>query len=40
MEKLFKILKDLINRQYWGIVEIKFEKGVCVHIKLIENIKP
>ena len=40
MDKLLKLLRDLIERKFYGIIEVKIEAGNVVHIKLIENIKP
>jgi hypothetical protein len=40
MEKLIKLIKELNSKSFWGTLEIKFENGVVVHIKKLENIKP
>ena len=40
MDELIKLIKSLTARKFWGIIEIKMEKGEVVNIKLIENIKP
>jgi len=40
MEKLIDFLRDMARRNFWGIIEIKFEKGVPVLIrKILENVK-
>lgn len=40
MESLFAIIKELIIRKFYGILEIKFENGIIVHLRKTENIKP
>jgi hypothetical protein len=40
MEKLIRIIKELIERKFFGIFEIKFEDGKIVHMRKTENIKP
>ena len=40
MEKLKKILSDLMASSFYGSLEIRFEAGKIVHIIKKENIKP
>lgn len=40
MDKLIKLIKDLIYSHFWGIIELRFEDGKIVHIRKTENIKP
>ena len=40
VDKLLKILKDLIASRFFGIVELRFEDGKVVNIRKTENIKP
>jgi hypothetical protein len=40
MEKIIKIVRELIAGKFWGSLELKFEDGEVVHIKKMENIKP
>ena len=39
LEKLVKLLKDLMDRKFYGAVEIKFEAGNIVIIRKTESIK-
>jgi hypothetical protein len=39
LNKLQKILTDLIARGFWGKITISFEKGQVVNVKKEENIK-
>lgn len=40
MDKLLKILKELIASRFFGILELRFEDGKVVNIRKTENIKP
>ena len=40
VDKLLKILKELIASRFFGIVELRFEDGRVVNIRKTENIKP
>jgi hypothetical protein len=40
MEKLIKMIKDLMASKFWGLIEVKFEDGKIVHLRKTENIKP
>jgi hypothetical protein len=40
IEKIIKIIKDLIDRQFFGSLELKFEAGKIVQVKKTESIKP
>lgn len=39
MKKLIEIIKELIERKFYGELTIKFEAGRIVLVKKIENIK-
>lgn len=39
LEKLVKLLKDLMDKKFYGSVEIKFEAGNVVIIRKTESIK-
>jgi hypothetical protein len=39
MEKIILIIKRLIEKKFYGTLEIKFEEGRIVHIRKMENIK-
>jgi len=40
MDKLIQIIKDLIQKQFYGIIELQFEAGKIVLIRKSETIKP
>ena len=40
MDKLLAILKELIERHFYGKVEVTLENGKVVNIKKTESIKP
>jgi len=40
MEKLIAIIKDLINKAFYGELVVKFEAGKVVLVRKTENIKP
>jgi len=40
MDKLLKLIKELAERKFYGIIEVRFEDGIIVHIRKTENIKP
>lgn len=39
MEKLFKLIKELIENKFYGSIEIKMESGNIVLIRKTESIK-
>jgi len=39
MEKLFKLIKELINARFYGTIEVKLEAGNITLVRKIENIK-
>lgn len=39
MDRLITLLKDLVNKHFYGEVLIKFEAGRIVLIKKVENMK-
>jgi hypothetical protein len=39
MEELFRLLKALIEKRFFGSIEIKFESGKIVLIRKTESIK-
>lgn len=39
MERIIKLIKDLMLNKFWGSLEIRFENGNIVIIKKTENIK-
>ena len=40
MEKLIALLRELIDRRFYGKVEVTLENGKVVNIKKTESIKP
>ena len=39
MEKLSRLIKELIDGKFYGSLEIKFEAGRIVLVRKMENIK-
>jgi hypothetical protein len=39
MEKLFKLIKSLIDTRFYGTIEIKLEAGNITLVRKIETIK-
>jgi len=39
LNKLMDLIKDLINKKFFGKLEISFESGNIVNIKKVESIK-
>lgn len=33
-------LEQLASGQFWGFITLKFERGVVVHVRREENLKP
>ena len=40
MEKLTKMIQDLMDKKWFGAIEIKMESGKIVIIRKTETIKP
>lgn len=40
MERLIALIKELVEKLFYGKVEITFERGKIVNIKKTESIKP
>lgn len=40
MEKLFKFIVRLAQEQFYGTLELKFEKGKVVYARVLRTIKP
>lgn len=40
VDKIVRLIKELIDRNFFGILELRFEDGKVVHIRKTENIKP
>lgn len=38
--KLIELIEKLIKEKFYGVLELRFEKGEVVHIRKTENIKP
>lgn len=39
MDKIIEYLKNLVQRSFWGKIELIFENGKVVHIKEIRQVK-
>jgi hypothetical protein len=39
MDNLIKLIKELIERKFYGSLEIKFENGKVIIVRRTENIK-
>ena len=39
MDKLFKLIKTLIESKFYGTIEIKLEAGNITLVRKVENIK-
>ena len=39
MEKLLKIINDLIRSKFWGVLEVRFEDGKVVFVRKTAHIK-
>lgn len=40
MDKIIEMIKMLISKKFFGLLELRFEDGKIVHIRKTENIKP
>ena len=40
MEKLLKIINDLIRSKFWGVLEVRFEDGKVVFVRKTEHPRP
>jgi len=39
LNKLLRLIMDLVEKKFYGTFEVKFEHGLIVNVKKIENIK-